>query len=174
MFSFSRLSAPERPSAQDTTSAQSVVNTKPSDSLNRIASTNLLKQGLVVHDSTVTPKHQSPIADGSTPSNLHPFSQSLPGTPLAADHSAAAEVLNTPTGGRSPRVPRGEGVSREGVQDIEGIEGHDQQSHTEQMRQLLRPRLLPGVENFGIPPEPEGEVNPDVQVRHFGRMPCSK
>ncbi|KAF9364129.1 hypothetical protein BGX34_002446 [Mortierella sp. NVP85] len=48
---------------------------------------------------------------------------------------------------------------------MEGIEGHDQQSHTEQMRLLLRPRPLPGVENFGIPPDPEGEVNPDVQAK---------
>jgi hypothetical protein len=48
---------------------------------------------------------------------------------------------------------------------MEGIEDYDQQSHTEQMRLLLRPRPLPGVENFGIPPDPEGEVNPDVQVR---------
>ncbi|KAI9234243.1 MAG: hypothetical protein BYD32DRAFT_95676 [Podila humilis] len=32
------------------------------------------------------------------------------------------------------------------------------------MRSLLRPRPIPGIENFGIPPSPEGEVNPTVQV----------
>jgi len=32
------------------------------------------------------------------------------------------------------------------------------------MRSLLRPKPIAGVENFGIPPSPEGEVNPGVQV----------
>ncbi|KAI1311926.1 hypothetical protein EDD11_003244 [Mortierella claussenii] len=33
------------------------------------------------------------------------------------------------------------------------------------MRSLLRPKPVPGVENCGIPPAPEGEVNPDVQMK---------
>lgn len=87
---------------------------------------------------------------------------------MPADHSAAAEVMNTPTGGRSPQVLQVDGIPSRELQDMEGIELHNQQSHADQMRLFLRPHPIPGVENFGIPPEPEGEVNPDVQVMPYG------
>lgn len=80
--------------------------------------------------------------------------------------------MNTPTGGRSPRV-QVEGMLIEESQDMEGIERHNQQSNAEQMRLLLRPHPIPGIENFGIPPEPEGEVNPDVQVMQYACGPSS-
>ncbi|KAG0224652.1 hypothetical protein BGX31_007901 [Mortierella sp. GBA43] len=48
---------------------------------------------------------------------------------------------------------------------MEGVEHQNNQTRAEQMRLLLRPHPIPGVENFGIPPEPEGEVNPEVQAK---------
>ncbi|KAF9982372.1 hypothetical protein BGZ65_002944 [Modicella reniformis] len=152
------------PSSQNTISAQSIVNAKLSatDSLNKFASTNLLKQGVATPGATSTPGEQSP-AIGESSSIPRSFSQSLSETLLAADHSAAAEVLNTPTGGRSP-LPQTEAISIEDSQDVDG-EVHRKQSRVEQMRLLLRPRPIPGVDNFGIPPNPEGEVNLDVQAK---------
>ncbi|KAI8360522.1 HCNGP-like protein-domain-containing protein [Mortierella sp. GBAus27b] len=155
--------AAETPSSQDALSTPSIVNAKPSttNSLNKLASTNLLKQGIVATGTTSRSGEQSPAPDSSGQ-----FTRSLSGTPLPADHSAAAEVFNTPTGGRSPQVPQAEGVliERE-IQDMEGVEHQNNQTRAEQMRLLLRPHPIPGVENFGIPPEPEGEVNPEVQAK---------
>ncbi|KAF9428695.1 hypothetical protein BGZ94_001392, partial [Podila epigama] len=90
------------------------------------------------------------------------FARSQSGTPLPADHSAAADVFNTPTTGMSPAPSQlsriqGEDTMRTGKTAI-----GDRESL---MKALLRPRPIPGVENFGIPPSPEGEVNPDVQAK---------
>jgi len=127
---------------------------------------------------------QSPGVEGSV-SNAHSasggsFVRSQSGTPLPPDHSAAAEVLNTPTGGRSPQVAQTERVpiaeeiesARDADVHMGGDEGEggamDQRSRRAAlMRQLLRPKPIPGVENFGIPPSPQGEVNPDVQVKEM-------
>lgn len=56
----------------------------------------------------------------------------------------------------------GERGSEQADGDLEGAGGHG--SRAGLMRALLRPKPIPGVENFGIPPSPESEVNPDVQV----------
>ncbi|KAI8598308.1 HCNGP-like protein-domain-containing protein [Dissophora ornata] len=173
----------DRPTPQDTISARSIINARSSgaDSLNKIASTNLLKQGLASAENTRV--DQSPGVEGSVSNALSAsggsFVRSQSGTPLPPDHSAAAEVLNTPTGGRSPqvvqtgRVPIAEEIESARNADIHmsgGDEGEggvmDQQSRrTALMRLLLRPKPIPGVENFGIPPGPEGVVNPDVQAK---------
>ena len=95
--------------------------------------------------------------------------RSLSGTPLPADHSAAAEVMNTPTMGRSPKTMQSGDQSIDGERD----EGEDQSSthkgRSTLMRSLLRPKPIPGVENFGILPEPEGEADEDVQVRKISK-----
>ncbi|KAI7821320.1 HCNGP-like protein-domain-containing protein [Gamsiella multidivaricata] len=163
----------DRPAPQDTISVRPTINARLSgaDSLNKIAFTNLMKQGLVASSSSsIEASHvqQSPAAEGSVPFNSQSFTRSLSGTPLPADHSAAAEVLNTPTGGRSPQVAQTERVPiAEEVQvDMKDADGtQNQQGRAVLMRALLRPKPIPGVENFGIPPNPEGEVNPDVQAK---------
>lgn len=178
--------ASERPNPQDTISARSIVQSKPigQESLNKLASTNLLKQGLAASSDSI---HTEPSSDtgaaatpesSSTPVHGSSFIRSGSGTPLPADHSAASDVFNTPTTGRSPRVPQTSRVpiadeAREEDNDgergpeqadggLEGAGGHG--SRAALMRALLRPKPTPGVENFGIPPSPESEVNPDVQV----------
>ncbi|KAF9152487.1 hypothetical protein BG015_005211, partial [Linnemannia schmuckeri] len=180
-------SASERPNPQDTISARSIVQSKPigQESLNKLASTNLLKQGLAASSDSI---HTEPSSDmgaaatpesSSTPVHGSSFIRSGSGTPLPADHSAASEVFNTPTAGRSPRVPQTSRVpiadeareedndgGRSSVQvdeDLEGAGGHG--SRAALMRTLLRPKPIQGVENFGIPPSPESEVNPDVQAK---------
>ncbi|KAG0295116.1 hypothetical protein BGZ96_012503 [Linnemannia gamsii] len=180
-------SASERPNLQDTISARSIVQSKPigQESLNRLASTNLLKQGLAASSDSI---HTEPSSDtgaaatpesSSTPVHGSSFIRSGSGTPLPADHSAASDVYNTPTTGRSPRVPQtsrvpiadeareedndGDRNSEHADGDLEGAGGHG--SRTALMRVLLRPKPIPGVENFGIPPSPESEVNPDVQAK---------
>ncbi|KAF9987548.1 hypothetical protein BGZ75_000440 [Mortierella antarctica] len=101
------------------------------------------------------------------------FIRSGSGTPLPADHSAAAEIMNTPTEGRSPHVIPTERMSGvEGVQDQSdnrvnqrvspGDLGNDRGAL---MRSLLKPKPIPGVDNFGIPAEPKGEINPAVQAK---------
>ncbi|KAF9095823.1 hypothetical protein BGX23_012556 [Mortierella sp. AD031] len=132
-------SAQERPSPQDTISARSIVQSKPiivgqQESLNKVASTNLLKQGLAaaaaasaagavssdsIHSalslsSSSTSTSEAPTTTGavaalessSTPVHGSSFTRSASGTPLPADHSAASDVFNTPTTGQSPRVPQ--------------------------------------------------------------------
>ncbi|KAF9143648.1 hypothetical protein BGX30_015108 [Mortierella sp. GBA39] len=180
-------SASERPNPQDTISARSIVQSKPigQESLNKLASTNLLKQGLAASSDSI---HTEPSSDtgaaatpesSSTPVHGSSFIRSGSGTPLPADHSAASDVFNTPTTGRSPRVPQTSRVpiadeareedndSERGSEhadgDLEGAGGHGSRSAL--MRALLRPKPIPGVENFGIPPSPESEVNPDVQAK---------
>ncbi|KAH7042344.1 HCNGP-like protein-domain-containing protein [Linnemannia elongata] len=179
--------ASERPNPQDTISARSVVQSKPigQESLNKLASTNLLKQGLSgssdsIHTelSSITGAAATPESS-STPVHGSSFIRSGSGTPLPADHSAASDVFNTPTTGRSPRVPQtsrvpiadeareGDNDSERGSEqadgDLEGVGGHGGRAAL--MRVLLRPKPIPGVENFGIPPSPESEVNPDVQAK---------
>jgi hypothetical protein len=176
----------ERPSPQDTISARSIVQSKPigQESLNKLASTNLLKQGLAASSDSI---HTEPSSDAgavptpessSTPIHGSSFIRSGSGTPLPADHSAASDVYNTPTTGRSPRVSQTSRVpiadeareedqdggrsSEQADGDLAGAGGHG--SRAALMRMLLRPKPIPGVENFGIPPSPESEVNPDVQV----------
>ncbi|KAG0001896.1 hypothetical protein BGZ79_003959 [Entomortierella chlamydospora] len=171
----------ERPTLQDTIAARSIANTRPSgnESLNKIASTNLMKQGLAVSSENIhtDPSTDTTANDGSSSSNRHSFIRSQSGTPLPPDHSAAADVFNTPTGGRSPQVPSTERVpiadeSRavESGDDKDGDDGEigSRRWHNNRvnlMKSLLRPKPIPGVENFGIPPNPEGEVNPDVQAK---------
>ncbi|KAF9106827.1 hypothetical protein BGX29_008389 [Mortierella sp. GBA35] len=131
-------SAQERPSPQDTISARSIVQSKPiivgqQESLNKVASTNLLKQGLAaaaaasaagavssdsIHSalslsSSSTSTSEAPttgavaaLESSSTPVHGSSFTRSASGTPLPADHSAASDVFNTPTTGQSPRVPQ--------------------------------------------------------------------
>ncbi|KAF9896514.1 hypothetical protein BX616_007302, partial [Lobosporangium transversale] len=104
--------------------------------------------------------------------------ESQSGTPLPADHSAAADVLNTPTNGMSPQMSQMERIpitgeahgteqSKYSGDNGEDVDMDDQQDirldRAALMRSLLRPKPIPGIENYGIPPEPEGEVNPDVQ-----------
>ncbi|KAF9937717.1 hypothetical protein BGZ67_000990, partial [Mortierella alpina] len=157
---------PDRPLPQDTISARSLLSTTStgSDSLNKIASANLMRQGLASKDQSET--NSSGAAEGS-------FIRSGSGTPLPADHSAAAEIMNTPTEGRSPHVIPTERMSGvEGVQDQSdnrvnqrvspGDLGNDRGAL---MRSLLKPKPIPGVDNFGIPAEPKGEINPAVQAK---------
>ncbi|KAG0267138.1 hypothetical protein BG011_008429 [Mortierella polycephala] len=154
-----------RPIPQDTISARSIINATPtaSESLNKIASTNLLRQGLVASDENLQPK--SAFEHG------HSFTRSQSGTPLPADHSAAAEVFNTPTEGRSPRPSQIDRVliaeeAKENEDDKDRSLGDlSSQNRSALMRLLLQPKPIPGVENFGIPPSPEGEINPDVQAK---------
>ncbi|KAG0237632.1 hypothetical protein BGW42_000460 [Actinomortierella wolfii] len=84
---------------------------------------------------------------------------SSPSTPLPPDHSAAADVANTPTAGRSPRIQHpSEATAIDEEQHVHPG------SHREALRrQLLKPKPIEGVENFGIPPEPEGECSPELQ-----------
>ncbi|GJJ78090.1 hypothetical protein EMPS_10449 [Entomortierella parvispora] len=155
-------SASDRPLPQDTISARTLVaNARPSanDSLGKIAITNSLKQGIIPASSTSD--QEMPQREDRSPS----------GTPLPADHSAAAEVMNTPTTGMSPKAMKTTSLSI----DEERVETTPKQGeHTTHstrsslMRSLLRPRPISGVENFGIPPEPEGEVDPDVQAKIEG------
>jgi len=87
-------------------------------------------------------------------------------TPLPADHSAAADVMNTPTTGMSPKVVQ-TSLSIDEEREEATAEKEEYTTHSSRsalMRSLLRPRPIPEVENFGIPSEPEGEVDPDVQV----------
>ncbi|KAK3842031.1 MAG: HCNGP-like protein-domain-containing protein [Linnemannia gamsii] len=187
-------SASERPNLQDTISARSIVQSKPigQESLNKLASTNLLKQGLAQSSDSIhielssdTGASAATPESSSTPVHGSSFLRSGSGTPLPADHSAASEVFNTPTTGRSPQVPQTSRVpiadeareeddddnrkdgSEQADGDLEGAGGHG--SRAALMRVLLRPKPIPGIENFGIPPSPESEVNPDVQakIEHF-------
>ncbi|KAG0305506.1 SAP30-binding protein [Dissophora globulifera] len=134
----------DRPTAQDTISAPLITHSR-TDSLNKIASNNLLKQGLVAADSAQ--REKSPAMESSMSSSasqaIRSFARSESGTPLPPDHSAAAEVFNTPTGGRSPQVPQTERVP---IADEAAA-------------------VRSEVENFGIPPKPVGEINPDVQAK---------
>ncbi|KAF9130580.1 hypothetical protein BGW39_002936 [Mortierella sp. 14UC] len=185
----------ERPNLQDTISARSIVHSKPigQESLNKLASTNLLKQGLAASSDSIRTELSSDTGASaatpersSTPVRGSSFLRSGSGTPLPADHSAASDVFNTPTTGMSPRVSQTSRVPiadeareeddddsrrKEGSEqadgDLEGAGGHG--SRAALMRALLRPKPIPGVENFGIPPSPESEVNPDVQAKidHF-------
>jgi hypothetical protein len=188
--SYGALIASERPSPQDTISARSIVNSKSigQESLNKLASTNLLKQGLAASSDSFHTELSSDTEAAATPESsstpIHgsSFLRSGSGTPLPADHSAASDVFNTPTTGRSPRVPQTSRVPiaeearevddddngrREGSEqpdgNLEGAGGHGRRAAL--MRALLKPKPIPGVENFGIPPSPESEVNPDVQVK---------
>ncbi|KAG0321762.1 hypothetical protein BGZ99_003696 [Dissophora globulifera] len=164
----------DRPTAQDTISAPLITHSR-TDSLNKIAFNNLLKQGLVAADNTQ--REKSPAMESSMSSSasqaMRSFARSESGTPLPPDHSAAAEVFNTPTGGRSPQVPQTERVPIADEAAAVRSESADmvedpQDEHSRRaalMRSLLRPKPIPGVENFGIPPKPVGEINPDVQAK---------
>ncbi|KAF9967495.1 hypothetical protein BGZ70_009334 [Mortierella alpina] len=123
-----------------------------------------MRQGLASKDQSET--HSSEPVEGS-------FIRSGSGTPLPADHSAAAEVMNTPTEGRSPRV-----IPTERISGVEGVrdQGDDRvnqrvspddlgNDRSALMRSLLKPKPIPGVDNFGIPAEPKGEINPAVQAK---------
>ncbi|KAF9287975.1 hypothetical protein BGZ68_000997 [Mortierella alpina] len=160
------LMNPDRPLPQDTISARSILSstTAGNDSLNKIASANLMRQGLASKEQNET--NSSVGADGS-------FMRSGSGTPLPADHSAAAEIMNTPTEGRSPRVIPTERMSEAvGVRDQSGNRVEQRVSPGDLsndrgalMRSLLKPKPIPGVDNFGIPAEPKGEINPAVQAK---------
>lgn len=97
-------------------------------------------------------------------------------TPLPADHSAAAEVMNTPTTGMSPKVVQTTSHSIDEEREEASAEKGEHATHSsrsELMRFLLRPRPIPGVENFGIPSEPKGDVDPAVQVKEKKRNASS-
>ncbi|KAF9569568.1 hypothetical protein EC968_002465 [Mortierella alpina] len=156
----------DRPLPQDTISARPLLSNTATgnDSLNKIASANLMRQGLASKEQSEA--NSSGTAEGS-------FTRSGSGTPLPADHSAAAEIMNTPTEGRSPRViptermsdverERDQGDNRVNQQGSPGDLGNDRGAL---MRSLLKPKPIPGVVNFGIPAEPKGEINPAVQAK---------
>ncbi|ORZ04221.1 HCNGP-like protein-domain-containing protein [Lobosporangium transversale] len=175
----------ERPTLQDTISARSLVGSRSSgsESLNKIASTNLLRQGLVSLSSESKQGDDVSAATTEESGATLPhssFIKSQSGTPLPADHSAAADVLNTPTNGMSPQMSQMERIpitgeahgteqSKYSGDNGEDVDMDDQQDirldRAALMRSLLRPKPIPGIENYGIPPEPEGEVNPDVQSK---------
>ncbi|KAF9157255.1 hypothetical protein DFQ26_008935 [Actinomortierella ambigua] len=86
---------------------------------------------------------------------------SSPSTPLPPDHSAAADVANTPTASQSPRIQHPlEAMAID--EEQQELPGSDRETLR---RQLLRPKPIPGVDNFGIPPEPEEECSPDLQAK---------
>ncbi|KAF9208782.1 hypothetical protein BGZ49_007532 [Haplosporangium sp. Z 27] len=172
------IQALERPTLQDTVSARSIINARPSgnESLKKLASTNLLKQGLAA--STENNYNDLSTEAATEISNTHSFIRSQSGTPLPPDHSAAADVYNTPIGGRSPQVPSVDGVHIADESRVVGESEDDKDDGDSEvgshkwhnnriklMKSLLRPKPIPGVENFGIPPSPESEVNPDVQAK---------
>ncbi|KAG0052527.1 hypothetical protein BGZ83_002457 [Gryganskiella cystojenkinii] len=160
----SHSSASERPQLQDTISARTVVaGTRPSanDSLGKIATTNLLKQGIEAQTSNNSASSDQDMEERQ--------SRSLSGTPLPADHSAAAEIMNTPTMGRSPKTMESGGHSiDEERDDDDGDQSSTHGGRSALMRSLLRPKPIPGVESFGIPPEPDGEADEDVQIKIEG------
>ena len=43
-------------------------------------------------------------------------------------------------------------------------EEDEEQRHLRAVREALRPPPIPGVEDWGIPPAPEGEVDPEILV----------
>lgn len=46
------------------------------------------------------------------------------------------------------------------------MEGDEDEQEQEQRRKaLLKPNGIPGVDSWGIPPEPAGDCDPDVEVR---------
>ncbi|KAF9968336.1 hypothetical protein BGZ73_000165, partial [Actinomortierella ambigua] len=84
---------------------------------------------------------------------------SSPSTPLPPDHSAAADVANTPTANQSPRIQHPPDAMAIDEEDRE----HPGSDRDALRRRLLKPKPIPGVENFGIPPEPEGECSLELQ-----------
>ncbi|KAG0031523.1 hypothetical protein BGZ81_001071 [Podila clonocystis] len=140
---------------------------RPGSDTNKSVSTGLLKHTLEAEHSK---EHLRTLSSDS----IHTFSPSVAndahgtsfvrshsGTPLPADHSAAADVYNTPTTGMSPVASQPSRMS-ESRQET-GATFHGDRGAL--MRSLLRPRPIPGAENFGIPPSPEGEINPTVQAK---------
>ncbi|KAG0330521.1 hypothetical protein BG000_011676, partial [Podila horticola] len=107
------------------------------------------------HDSIHTSPSVANEAHGTS------FVRSQSGTPLPADHSAAADVYNTPTTGMSPVASQPSRITYDSLETEATFHG----DRGALMRSLLRPRPIPGVENFGIPPSPEGEINPTVQAK---------
>ncbi|KAF9439211.1 hypothetical protein BGZ76_008577 [Entomortierella beljakovae] len=186
-------SAYDKSTPQDAISAQTILNARSSgnEPLSKIASTNLMKQGLALSYENVhiEPNVEGSSTEGLTSSNTQSFTRSQSGTPLPAEHSAAADVFNTPTDGRSPqttsseRLPTADEMHREDEyggdnSGEEGDEGSPQwhNKRTRLMKALLRPKPIPGIENFGILSSPVGEINPDVQAKmeHFHHVKVTR
>lgn len=158
----------DRPSPQDTISARPIAGARLSgNDTSKNSSTGLLKHTLEAeHSKEHLRTLSSDSIRASSPSIVNDahgtsFIRSQSGTPLPADHSAAADVYNTPTTGMSPVASQPSRMTDESHR--RGTTFHGDRGAL--MRSLLRPRPIPGVENFGIPPSPEGEINPTVQVR---------
>ncbi|KAG0347534.1 hypothetical protein BG004_007545 [Podila humilis] len=170
----------ERPSPQDTISIQSAAvgrSVSGNDTANKSSAT-LLKYTLEAEHSKEHHRSVSSESIQTGDSSLHSavndsltfrgtnFARSQSGTPLPPDHSAAAEVYNTPTNGMSP-IATQTNIMHMG--ELAGSKGSSSDlslgDRGALMRLLLKPRPIPNIENFGIPPNPEGEVNPAVQAK---------
>lgn len=157
----------DRPSPQDTISRPT--GARSGHETNKNLSTGLLKHTLEAEHSKehlrVLSSDSIHTSSPSVANEAHgtSFSRSQSGTPLPADHSAAADVYNTPTTGMSPVASQPSRMTDES----QGTGGTFHGDRGALLRSLLRPRPIPGTENFGIPPSPEGEINPAVQVRRF-------
>ncbi|KFH72668.1 hypothetical protein MVEG_02957 [Podila verticillata NRRL 6337] len=158
----------DRPSPQDTISTRPIAGARLSgNDTNKNSSTGLLKHTLEAeHSKEHLRTLSSESIRTSSPSIANDahgtsFVRSQSGTPLPADHSAAADVYNTPTTGMSPVASQQSRMTDEAHRS--GATFHGDRGAL--MRSLLRPRPIPGIENFGIPPSPEGEVNPTVQAK---------
>ncbi|KAG0035790.1 hypothetical protein BGZ82_005096 [Podila clonocystis] len=155
----------DRPSPQDTISRPG--GARPGSDTNKSLSIGLLKHTLEAeHSKEHLRTLSSDSIHTSSPSIANEahgtsFVRSHSGTPLPADHSAAADVYNTPTTGMSPVASQPSRMN-ESRQET-GATFHGDRGAL--MRSLLRPRPIPGAENFGIPPSPEGEINPTVQAK---------
>ncbi|KAF9316098.1 hypothetical protein BG003_002348 [Podila horticola] len=154
----------DRPSPQDTISRP--IGARSGSDTNKNLSTGLLKHTLEAEHSKEHLRTLSSDSIHISPSVANEahgtsFVRSQSGTPLPADHSAAADVYNTPTTGMSPVASQPSRITCDS-QETEATFHGDRGAL---MRSLLRPRPIPGVENFGIPPSPEGEINPTVQAK---------
>ncbi|KAF9297040.1 hypothetical protein BGZ74_010047 [Mortierella antarctica] len=155
----------DRPSPQDTISRPT--GARSGHETNKNLSTGLLKHTLEAeHSKEHLRTLSSDSIHTSSPSVANEahgtsFARSQSGTPLPADHSAAADVYNTPTTGMSPVASQPSRMTDES----QGTGGTFHGDRGALLRSLLRPRPIPGTENFGIPPSPEGEINPAVQAK---------
>ncbi|RUP47450.1 HCNGP-like protein-domain-containing protein [Jimgerdemannia flammicorona] len=85
------------------------------------------------------------------------------GSPLIVPRDR--DVMSSPLRPMSPMAGDSPRVSDDGIEVEREPRDEDEEKTRKRMRELLRPKPIEGVEDWGLPPEPEGECDPEVEAK---------
>lgn len=77
--------------------------------------------------------------------------------PMRAASSSSVPTFSQP--------PDNEPTTREGEDHAERQDSGTPSDELTRIRMLLRPPPMPGVDDWGIPPEPQGDCDPEIEAR---------